>query len=64
MTAPTSNVSVSQHKVVTVLGESGRPALELESIDGLVKVTALPKNSSSKRDRVSVEDLSAAVNAL
>lgn len=48
---------------VVVHAEDGKPALELESANGNVKVRPLPQNSGN-RQAVALADLAAAVNTL
>jgi hypothetical protein len=58
----TKRIEVAVTKKVTVHVD-GKPALELACIDGRVKVTALPRNSSN-RPPVALDDLAEAVHAL
>lgn len=56
-------VTIQVTRRVVVNDEQDRPALELECTDGVVKVSAVPRNGS-RREPVKLDDLLAAVHAL
>lgn len=56
-------VALSVQRTVTVLGTDDKPAIELSTINGDVKVSLLPKNGT-RRSPVRFSDLHAAITQL
>lgn len=63
--APTerSVVDITVTRTATLFDAEGKPALELESKDGGVKITLLPRNGS-RRQPVPIADLRHALNEM